>query len=46
MYLVTRHDLVMQILRDPPRTRRLFGGASMPLPADVAGQVREVMADG
>ena len=34
MYLVTSHELVMQVLRDPATYSSLFGGASMPLPSD------------
>ena len=34
MYLVTNHELVMQVLRDPATYSSLFGGASMPLPSE------------
>jgi len=46
MYLVTRHDLVMQILRDPATYSSMFGGASMPLPSEARAKMAEVMADG
>ncbi len=46
MYLVTNHELVMQVLRDPATYSSLFGGASMPLPSDARARMAEVMADG
>ena len=46
MYLVTNHELVMQVLRDPATYSSLFGGASMPLPSDAREKMMEVMADG
>ena len=46
MYLVTSHELVMQVLRDPATYSSLFGGASMPLPSDAREKMLEVMADG
>ncbi len=46
MYLVTNHELVMQVLRDPATYSSLFGGASMPLPSDARAKMAEVMADG
>ena len=46
MYLVTRHDLVLSILRDPATYSSMFGGASMPLPSDARAKMLEVMADG
>ena len=46
MYLVTSHELVMQVLRDPGTYSSLFGGASMPLPSDARAKMSEVMADG
>ena len=46
MYLVTRHDLVLAILRDPHTYSSLFGGASMPLPPDARAKMAEVMAGG
>ena len=46
MYLVTRHDLVLEVVRDIETYSSLFGGASMPLPSDARQQMAEVMADG
>ncbi|MGB8862006.1 MAG: cytochrome P450 [Ilumatobacteraceae bacterium] len=46
MYLVTRHDLVLGILRDPATYSSMFGGASMPLPPDARAKMAAVMADG
>ena len=46
MYLVTRHDLVLGILRDPATYSSMFGGASMPLSAEARAKMAEVMADG
>lgn len=46
MYLVTRHDLVLGVLRDPDTYSSLFGGASMPLPAEARERMAEVMAEG
>jgi len=46
MYLVTSHDLVMQVIRDPATYSSMFGGASMPLPSDARAKMAEVMADG
>ncbi len=46
MYLVTRHDLILGILRDPHTYSSMFGGASMPLPAEARAKMAEVMADG
>jgi cytochrome P450 len=46
MYLVTRHDLVMQILRDPATYSSMFGGASMPLSSEARAKMAEVMAEG
>ena len=46
MYLVTRHDLVLQVLRDPQTYSSMFGGASMPLPPDDRTKLDEVMAEG
>ena len=31
VHLVTKHDLVMQVLRDPQTYSSMFGGAGMPL---------------
>ncbi|MGE5209860.1 MAG: cytochrome P450, partial [Acidobacteriota bacterium] len=46
MYLVTNHELVMQVLRDPATYSSLFGGASMPLPPEAREAMVEVMAEG
>jgi cytochrome P450 len=46
MYLITRHDLVLSVLRDPATYSSLFGGASMPLPGDARAKMAEVMAEG
>ena len=46
MFLVTRHDLVLNILRDPATYSSMFGGASMPLPPEARAKMAEVMADG
>ncbi|MFK8026186.1 MAG: cytochrome P450 [Ilumatobacter sp.] len=46
MYLVTRHDLVLQIIRDVETYSSRFGGASMPLPPDDRAKLDEVMAEG
>ena len=46
MYLVTRHDLVLQIIRDVETYSSRFGGASMPLPPEDRAKLDEVMAEG
>ena len=46
VYLVTRHDLVMDVLRDPQTYSSLFGGAGMPLPAQDRRRMAEVIAEG
>ena len=46
MYLVTRHDLVLTVLRDPGTYSSMFGGASMPLPTEAQTRMAEVMAQG
>jgi cytochrome P450 len=46
VYLVTRHDLVMEVLRDPQTYSSLFGGASMPLPAEDRRKLADVIAEG
>ena len=46
MYLVTRHDLVLRVLRDADTYSSLFGGASMPLPSEARAKMAEVMAEG
>jgi len=46
MYLVTRHDLVLGILRDPGTYSSMFGGASMPMPPEARAKMARVIADG
>ena len=46
VHLVTRHDLVMQVLRDPQTYSSLFGGAGMPMPAEDRKRLGEVIAEG
>ena len=46
VYLVTRHDLVMEVVRDPQTYSSLFGGAGMPLPAEDRRQLAAVIAEG
>jgi cytochrome P450 len=46
MYLVTRHDLVLQILRDPQTYSSQFGGAGMPLTPEARTAMSEVIAAG
>jgi cytochrome P450 len=46
VYLVTRHDLVLGILRDPQRYSSRFGGASMPMPDEHRRAIAEVIEHG
>ena len=46
VHLVTRHDLVMQILRDPQTFSSQFGGAGMPLDAETRKRFADVFAEG
>ncbi|MFT6292919.1 MAG: cytochrome P450, partial [Ilumatobacter sp.] len=46
MFLVTRHDLVLKIIRDVETYSSRFGGASMPLPPEDRAKLDEVMAEG
>lgn len=46
VHLVTKHDLVMQVLRDPQTYSSLFGGAGMPLSSADREKFAEVMAAG
>ncbi len=46
VYMVTRHDLVLQILRDPQTYSSLFGNTSMPLPAEARDRMVEVIEEG
>lgn len=45
-YLVTRHDLVLEVVRDPETYSNQFGQTSMPLPDDVRQRMLAVIADG
>lgn len=44
--MVTRHDLVMQVLRDPQTFSSEFGGAGMPLDAETRKRFAEVYEQG
>ncbi len=46
VYIVTRHDLVNQVVRDTTTFSNKFGSSSMPLPPDAQRQVTAVMAEG
>ncbi len=46
VHLVTRHDLVMEVLRDPQTYSSLFGNTSMPLPGDARERMLAVLAEG
>jgi cytochrome P450 len=46
LYLVTRYDLVLEVVRDPQTFSSKFGGASMPLPSEDRIKMAEVMAEG
>ena len=46
VHLVTKHDLVMQVLRDPQTYSSMFGGAGMPLRSADREKFAEVMAAG
>jgi cytochrome P450 len=46
MYLVTRHDLVLQIVRDVETYSSQFGMASMAMPGDAQERMAAVMAEG
>ena len=46
MYLVTRHDLVLQIVRDVETYSSQFGMASMAMPGDAQEKMAAVMAEG
>ena len=46
VHLVTRHDLVMEVLRDPQTYSSLFGNTSMPLADDAKQRMLEVIAEG
>jgi cytochrome P450 len=46
MYLVTRHDLVLQILRDPDTYSSAFGITGMPLAEDARQRMLDVLEEG
>ena len=46
VYLVTRHDLVLQILRDPDTYSSAFGITAMPLPSEDRQRMMDVIAEG
>lgn len=46
VYLVTRHDLVLGILRDAHTYSSLFGGAGMPMPDEDRRRLSEVIKEG
>ena len=46
VHLVTKHDLVMQVLRDPQTYSSMFGGAGMPLSSADREKFAEGMAAG
>ncbi len=46
MYLVTRYDLVLQIIRDVETYSSRFGGASMPLESGDGAKLAAVMEEG
>lgn len=46
IHMVTRHDLVMQVLRDPQTYSSVFGGTGMPVASEVRKRFEEVFAEG
>ncbi len=46
MYFVTRHDLVLDVVRDTATYSSLFGGAGMPLKPEDRARMAAVMAEG
>ncbi|MEP7114423.1 MAG: cytochrome P450 [Ilumatobacteraceae bacterium] len=46
LYLVTRHDLVLSILRDPATFSSKFGRPTMPMNAEDLARYNEVVAEG
>ncbi|NQY55101.1 MAG: cytochrome P450 [Ilumatobacteraceae bacterium] len=46
VYLVTRHDLVIGILRSPERYSSQFGGTGMPMPREEREAISAVFAEG
>lgn len=46
IFMVTRHDLVLEVVRDPVTYSNQFGQTSMPLPEEERVRMMEVVADG
>jgi cytochrome P450 len=46
VHLVTRHEHVMEVLRDPQTYSSLFGGAGMPLASEDRKRIAEAIAEG
>src|SRR5512143_4210439 len=46
IHLVTNHELVMEVLRDPDTYSSKFGGAGMPLPPEDRARLAAVAAEG
>lgn len=46
MYLVTTHELVLEVVRDPQTYSSRFGGTSMPLRSEEQRELATVMAEG
>lgn len=46
IHMVTRHDLVLQVLRDPQTFSSVFGGTGMPISSDLRKRFEEVFAQG
>lgn len=46
MYLVTTHQLVLEVLRDPDTYSSQFGATSMPVRGEARERLAEVMAEG
>ncbi|MEN9802395.1 MAG: hypothetical protein RLZ37_1520, partial [Actinomycetota bacterium] len=46
IHMVTRHDLVLQVLRDPQTFSSVFGGTGMPIGSDLRKRFEDVFAEG
>lgn len=46
IHMVTRHDLVMQVLRNPETYSSAFGGTGMPVSSEIRKKFEEVFAEG
>ena len=46
LFLVTRHDLVLDVVRDPVTYSNRFGGAAMPMSKEDTARLIEVFAEG